>query len=175
MKDTVSRDRMRAIFHNPSSAEFESDIDKLVSYGLEKGLVDDCHGFVLDPIEFCLTSGLTSLDELVLDHLGDEQGTSELEKIDYFRGLLKDQLRSPAEDTQSFFNWVIDTESGAFVICVLIAVRGYELSCVDYFALKNESEVPQQLRLRGYLISESDIDALTGEQVRSFWDKCEIA
>ena len=172
MKDIVGRDRMRAIFHNPSSAEFKRDIDKLVSYGLEKGLVDDCHGFLLDPLEFCLSSGLTSLDELVLDHLGDEEATSDLEKIDYFRGLLKDQLRSPAEDTPSFFNWVIDTESGPFVICVLVVITGYESSCVDYFALKNDSEVPQQLRLRGYLSSESDIDALTDEQLRSFWDEC---
>ena len=163
--------RLLEISSDPSSPQYEADIGKLIYWGLEQGLIEGCDGFVLNPSD-CVNAASNSLDELVVDHLDleDAECASQKEKLVWLRTFLKEELQGPSEDSPSFTVWPIRIGSVGFVICVVIVIEGHTPAAIDYFALGDAREIEQSLRDRGYLVTESDVEDLTDEQLLALWD-----
>jgi hypothetical protein len=53
---------------------------------------------------------------------------------------------------------------------VVIVIEGHTPAAIDYFALGDAREIEQLLRDRGYLVTESDVEDLTDEQLLALWD-----
>ena len=168
MHKLLNQERLAAIALNPSSAEFDSDIAKLVSWGLENGVIDGCDGFVLDPSYFC-TSRSDSLDELALDYMEDSESKSETEKLDWLRTFLEEELENPSDDGISIHEWGIQVEDGGFTIVVLVDIIGHEAVARDYFAADLADDSWEGLRRRGYVFSETDIDSLSNQDLLALW------
>ena len=162
--------RLVEISSDPSSAEYEADIGKLIYWGLEQGLIEGCDGFVLNPSD-CVNAASNSLDELVVDHLDleDAECASQKEKLVWLRTFLKEELQGPREDSPSFTVWSIDIGSVGFVICVVVIIEGSPVP-IDYFASVDAGEIEQLLRDRGYLVADSDVENLTDEELIALWD-----
>lgn len=161
--------RLVEISSDPSSAEYEADIGKLIYWGLEQGLIEGCDGFVLNPSD-CVNAGYNSLADLALDYLEDAESKSQKEKLVWLRAFLKEELQGPREDSPSFHVWPISIGSVGFVICVVVVIEGHTPSAIDYFAFGDAREIEQLLRDRGYLVTESDVEDLTDEQLLALWD-----
>lgn len=161
--------RLVEISSDPSSAEYEADIGKLIYWGLEQGLIEGCEGFVLNPSD-CVNAGYNSLADLALDYLEDAESKSQKEKLVWLRAFLKEELQGPREDSPSFHVWPISIGSVGFVICVVVVIEGHTPSAIDYFAFGDAREIEQSLRDRGYLVTESDVEDLTDEQLLALWD-----
>ena len=161
--------RLVEISSDPSSAEYEADIGKLIYWGLEQGLIDGCEGFVLNPSD-CVNAGYNSLADLALDYLEDAESKSQKEKLVWLRTFLKEELQGPREDSPSFHVWPISIGSVRFVICVVVVIEGHTPAAIDYFASGDAREIEQLLRDRGYLVTESDVEDLTDEQLLALWD-----
>ena len=163
--------RLLEIAGDPSSAEYEADIGKLVYWGLEQGLIDGCEGFVLNPSDWVnvVNAGYNSLADLALDYLEDAESKSQKEKLVWLRTFLKEELQGPREDSPSFHVWPISIGSVGFVICVVVVIEGSPVP-IDYFASVDAREIEQLLRDRGYLVTDSDVENLTDEQLLALWD-----
>ena len=163
--------RLVEISSDPSSAEYEADIGKLIYWGLEQGLIEGCDGFVLNPSD-CVYAASNSLDALAVDYLDleDAESTSQKEKLVWLRAFLKKELQGSSEDSPSFTVWPIRIGSVGFAICVVIAIEGHTPVAIDYFALGDTREIEHLLRDRGYLVTESDVEDLTDEQLLALWD-----
>ena len=161
--------RLVEISSDPSSAEYEADIGKLIYWGLEQGLIEGCDGFVLNPSD-CVNAASNSLDDLAIDFLEDAESASQKEKLVWLRTFLKEELQGPREDSPSFHVWPISIGSVGFVICVVVVIEGHTPAAIDYFALGDAREIEQSLRDRGYLVTESDVEDLTDKQLLALWD-----
>ena len=180
MDRPISKTRLLEIASNPSSEKYDDDIGQLVSWGLQKGLIDGCDGFVINPVD-CHLQSYSSLDELALDYLEDAETKSFAEKLIWLRLVLKNELSAPTvdspsfigwaiEDLPSFTQWTLDVGSVGFVICVVIIIEGHEPVAIDYFAVHEAKEIIGGLRARGYLVSDGDVDALTEDELIALWD-----
>ena len=161
--------RLVEISSDPSSAEYEADIGKLIYWGLEQGLIEGCDGFVLNPSD-CVNAASNSLDDLAIDFLEDAESASQKEKLVWLRTFLKKELQVTSEDSPSFTVWPIRIGSVGFVTCVVIVIEGHTPAAIDYFALGDAREIEQSLRDRGYLVTESDVEDLTDKQLLALWD-----
>lgn len=163
MDQLIPETRLLEIAVNPSSPEYNDDIGRLVLWGLEHRLIEGCDGFVVKPADFA--ARYSSLDELALDYLEDAESKSGTSKMLWLREHLKSELLGPREDSPSFTQWVLDVGSVGFVICVLVIIEGHEPVAIDYFAVSEAKEIIGGLRARSYLVSDSDVDALTDEEL----------
>ena len=175
MDRPISKTRLLEIASNPSSEKYEDDIGQLVSWGLQEGLIDGCDGFVINPMD-CHLQAYSSLDELALDYLEDAETKAFAEKLIWLRLVLKNELSAPTldspsfigwtfEDLPSFTQWVVDVGSASFVICIVVGIEGYEPVAMDYFAVQEAEEIALGLRARGYLVTDTDVDSLTDEEL----------
>ena len=164
--------RLLAISSDPSSPQYEVDIGKLVYWGLEQGLIVGCEGFVLNPSDWVnvVHAGYNSLADLALDYLEDAESKSQKEKLVWLRAFLKKELQGTSEDSPSFHVWPISIGSVGFVICVVVVIEGHTPAAIDYFASGDAREIEQLLRGRGYLVTDSDVEDLTDEQLLALWD-----
>jgi len=180
MDQLIPEARLLEIVANPSSDEYEGDICRLVSWGLQQGLIDGCDGFVINPA-LCHLQSYPSLDELALDYLEDAETKSPAEKLIWLRHVLKNELSAHRENSESFIGWAfeellsftqwtIDVGSASFVICVVVGIEGYEPVAVDYFAVQEAKEIVLGLRARGYLVTDTDVDSLTDEELSALWE-----
>ena len=161
--------RLVEISSDPSSGAYEADIGKLIYWGLEQGLIEGCDGFVLNPSD-CVNAASNSLDDLAIDFLEDAESASQKEKLVWLRTFLKEELQGLREGSPSFTVWPIKIGSVGFVICVVIVIEGHTPAAIDYFALGDAREIEPLLRDRGYLVTESDVEDLTDEQLLALWD-----
>lgn len=161
--------RLLEISNDPSSPEYASDIGKLIYWGLEQGRIDGCEGFVLNPSD-CVNAGYNSLADLALDYLEDAESKSQKEKLVWLRTFLKEELQGPREDSPSFHVLPISIGSVGFVICVVVVIEGHTPAAIDYFASGDAREIEQLLRDRGYLVTDSDVENLTDEQLMALWN-----
>lgn len=168
MDQLIPETRLLDIAANPSSYEYEDDIERLVSWGLEHRLIEGCDGFVVKPAD-CV-AWYSSLDELALDYLEDVESKSEAKKLLWLREYLKNELLGSSEDSPSFTQWILDVGSVGFVICVVVIIEGHEPVAIDYFAVSEAKEIIGGLRARGYLVSDSDVDALTDDELIALWN-----
>jgi len=180
MDRPISKTRLLEIASNPSSEKYEDDIAQLVSWGLQEGLIDGCEGFVINPA-YCHLQSYSSLDELALDYLEDAETKSPAEKLIWLRYVLKNELSAHRENSESFIGWAfedlpsftrwtVDVGSASFVICVVVVIEGYEPVAMDYFATQKATEIAPGLRARGFLVTDTDVNSLTDEELSALWD-----